>query len=129
MGRSQRCSSLTRLPAVVKLWPMSLWHLLIATSSSAFLGGAGAAVLVTSGGARNYLVATLIGILLAVANAWTWSKVAGAVERHIKAFSDADREWYLRLLYLAVAIWGLCAGPVGLWIALGSLRLVSREFG
>jgi hypothetical protein len=108
---------------------MSLWHLLIATSSSPFLGGAVAAVRVTSGGARNYLVATVIGILLAVANAWTWSKVAATVDRHIKAFSDADREWYLPLLYLAVAIWGLCAGPVGLWIALGSLRLVSREFG
>jgi hypothetical protein len=91
---------------------MSLWHLLIATSSSAFLGGAVAAVHVTSGGARNYLVATLVGILLAVANAWTWSKVAGTVERHIKAFSDADREWYLRLLYLAVAIW-VCA--LGRW--------------
>ena len=64
---------------------MSLWELLIGVSSSAIVGGALAAARVANGGVRNYLMATLIGVLLAVANVWTWSKVAGATDRRIKA--------------------------------------------
>jgi hypothetical protein len=104
---------------------MSLWDLLIVVSSSAFVGGALAAARVTNGGVRNYLVATITGVLLAIANAWTWSKVAGGVDRHIKGLSESDQERYLRLLYLAATIWILCAGAAGIWIALRVLRLVS----
>ena len=104
---------------------MSLWDLLILVSSSAFLGGGLAAARVTNGGVRDYLVATITGVLLAVANVWTWSKVAGGVDRHIKGLSESDRERNQRLLYLAASIWTLCAGAAGLWIALRVLRLVS----
>lgn len=104
---------------------MSLWELLIGVSSSAIVGGALAAARVSNGGVRSYLIATLTGVLLAVANAWTWSKVAGATDRRIEAFSESDRERYLRWLYLAAGMWVLCGGAAGLWIALGVLGLVA----
>lgn len=104
---------------------MSLWDLLIVVSSSAFVGGALAAARVTNGGVRNYLVATIIGVLLAVANVWTWSKVAGGVDRHIKGLSKSHQERYLRLLYVAASMWILCGGAAGIWIALRALRLFS----
>jgi hypothetical protein len=100
-----------------------LWTLLIATSSMALIGGALAALRTVTGGARHYVLASLSGLLLAAANAWTWNRLGHAVDRYVRPLSQLRRERYLRLLYLAAAIWFLCAGVLGIWITSAVLRL------
>jgi hypothetical protein len=103
---------------------MSLWDLLIVTSSAAFVGSALAAARVVNGSTRDYVVATISGLLLAIANAWTWSKVGNAVDTHVKSFVESHRERYLRNIYIAAAIWAVCAGILGMLIASAILRVV-----
>ena len=104
---------------------MSLWDVLIIVNSAALVGGALSAARVTHGGAPAYIVAIVTGVLLAVANAWTWTKVAHAVVGRIKPLPESAHERYFRLLYLAAAIWSLCAVAAGQYIVLGVLALRS----
>jgi hypothetical protein len=100
-----------------------LWTLLIGMSSMALIGGALAAPRTVDGGVRHYVLASVFGVLLAASNAWTWNRVAHAVDDYVTRLSHLRRERYLRVLYLAAAIWFLCAGVLGIWVTSAVLRL------
>jgi hypothetical protein len=102
---------------------VNLWTLLIAISSMTLLGSAVLAASGANGGVRSYVVVAISGLLLATCNAWTWSKIGDAVDDHVKPFSESQQERYLRTLYLALAIWALCAAFLGVVISSAILRL------
>lgn len=102
---------------------MSLWTLLIFVSSAGFFGSALGAAYATSGSVRGFVVAAIVGLLMATSNAWTWSKIGDAVDDYVRPLVESQQERYLRAVYLAAAVWVLCAGLLGGLIASAILRL------
>ena len=104
---------------------MNLWTLLVAVSSMGPLGSAVSAAYAVEGSVPSYVVAAISGLLLATANAWAWTRIGHATDNHLRSLSEARQEHFLRTLYIALAIWALCAALLGVLITSAILRLTT----
>ena len=103
-----------------------LWTLILTTSSLTCFVSAIVTAHRANGGVRGYAVAVIAGLLLAIGNAWTLSKVANTLAQHVKLLSQSRQERYLGALYLVAALWMLCgAAFIGDFISSAILRLVA----
>lgn len=93
-----------------------LWTLLIATSSFVFVYGAVVTAHDASAGIASYPLVITIGLLLAVGNAWIWSKVADIVTSYLKPYSESQQEKWLHVVYFAAGAWILFAAFLSHWV-------------
>jgi hypothetical protein len=94
-----------------------LWTLLIATSSFTFVYGAVATARDAKAGIAGYALVITIGLLLAVGNAWTWTKLADIVTSFLKPYSDSRQEKWLHAMYFAAGAWILFAAFLSHWVS------------
>ena len=99
-----------------------LWTLLVVVSSIGLLSSAVASASAVDASLRSYVVAALFGLVLAIANAWAWTRIGYAADDHVKSLSEVRGERYLRTLYLALAIWALCGAVFSAMITGSRLR-------
>jgi ABC-type polysaccharide/polyol phosphate export permease len=101
-----------------------LWTLLTLISSFLFLISAVAAATHAKVGIESYLVAIILGLLLAVCNFLMMEKAANSIVESSKSLSHAAQNRRLRLLYISACIWALVAAFVGEKVTSLILRLV-----
>ena len=102
-----------------------LWTLLVVVSSIGLLSSAVAAASAVDGSLRSYLVAAVFGLLLAIANAWAWTRIGHAADDHVKSLAEVRGERSLRTLYLALAIWALCGAMLSAMMTSALLQLTA----
>jgi hypothetical protein len=90
-----------------------LWTLLALSSSATFLASAVLSARHARTGFSGYVLALVVGLLLALINFWIMSSIATAFSARLKGRGTSQMEWSARALYLAVALWIPVAGFVG----------------
>ena len=100
-----------------------LWTLLTLTSSATLVASAVISAKHAQAGLGSYSLAIIIGLLLAVCNAWTMYKVGGTLADRSKRYSESVKEWRFRALYLAATLWIPLAAFLGDWVTSAAIRL------
>jgi hypothetical protein len=101
-----------------------LWTLLTAISSGTFIISAVATAKGAKAGFGGYGLAIIIGLALAVSNAWALEQVGAVAHDRSKRTSEKLREWWLGTLYVSVAAWALVAAFLGLSLTSVAMRLI-----
>jgi hypothetical protein len=98
-----------------------LWTLLTLTSSVSFLAGSVSAARLASAGFFGYLLAVVIGLLLAAANAWAMYKVLDNLVRLSPRWSES--EWFGVAIFSAIVLfWLPLATFLGYWVGAAAIR-------
>jgi hypothetical protein len=97
-----------------------LFTLLTACSSANFLAGAVLAAREMKVGLNGYILAIIIGLCLALCNAWALYKMADAIEKHA---SESRRGWFGPIFFSVMMFWVIAAGFVSVWVTSAMLRL------
>jgi len=103
---------------------LTLYHLLIAASSTMFLAGGIAEAKLAKGGFVGYALAAVIGLVLGALNAWMVYASGKWVYERTKLLSAGQQNAYVRALYSVVAVWIPIALFLGSWITRGLMRVV-----
>ena len=108
-----------------RLLTVMLWTLLTTISSLTILATSVMSAKQVRGGPASYALATALGAVLAVCNAWAVSKIAATAEENSRGHSPSIREWCLGGLYFAAILWMPVAAFIGDWATSAVLRLIS----
>jgi hypothetical protein len=100
-----------------------LLTLLAATSSVTFLISAVLAARHANAPLGDYVVAIVIGLLLAACNAWMVYKAGGILADLTKSWSQSRQEWAGRAFFLVMLLWIPFAAFFGDWVTLAAIRL------
>src|SRR5262245_10112826 len=104
---------------------MTLLELLTAMTSVAFFASAVATAIHAKAGVGGYALTIIIGLSLAICNAWMCYKLGGILADLSSAYSETRQEWYGRAFCLFGLLW-LLVGAVLTSIATSTLmRLVT----
>ncbi|HKE08852.1 MAG TPA: hypothetical protein VKB48_13560 [Candidatus Acidoferrum sp.] len=104
---------------------MTLWFLLEAGSSAAFVAGALAAARLAHAKIIGYAAVLSLGFLLALLNGWAVDRVGRYSYRSAQCHSVRRQEWSARAAYFGLFVW-IC---VALFLGVGVSGLVLRAIG
>jgi len=102
-----------------------LLTLLAAVSSVTFLASAVLAAKNTHAAIGGYVLAIIIGLLLAACNAWVVYKAGERVANLTSSSSQSRQEWFGRAFFLAILLWLPLAAFLGNWVALAVMRFAA----
>ena len=100
-----------------------LLTLLTFTSSATFLTSAVLAARHANVAVGNYIVAVIIGLLLAACNAWMVYKAGDILAGLTKSWSKSRQEWSGRAFFLMMLLWMPFAAFIGDWVTSAAIRL------
>lgn len=84
---------------------MTLLELLTAMTSVAFFASSIATARYANPGIGGYTLATIIGLSLAISNAWMFYKLGGILANLTSTYSETKQEWCGRAFYLFALLW------------------------
>jgi hypothetical protein len=100
-----------------------LLTLLTAASSVTFFVSAVLAVRHANASLGDYVVAIIIGLLLAACNAWVLYKSGDILANLTSSCSNSRQEWCGRGFFLAMMLWIPFAAFLGNWVTLSVIRV------
>jgi len=102
-----------------------LLTLMAAASSVTFFASAVLAAKHEHAALGGYLMATLVGLVLAACNFWLFYKAADVLARVTASSSEPRQEWAGKAFFLVFLLWVPLAAFVGDWVASAVLRFVT----
>lgn len=102
-----------------------LLTLLAAVSSVTFFASAVLAAKHEHAALGGYLMATLVGLVLAPCNAWVIYKAGDALAHLTASSSKARQEWSGRAFFLVILLWLPFVAFVGNWAASAAMRFAT----
>jgi hypothetical protein len=103
-----------------------LLTLLTGTSSATFFAAAVVAARHAKAGLGGYALAIIIGLFLAVCNAWILYKLGDILAGLTRSHSEAQQNRWGRAAFVAMVLWLPVAAFLGDWVASAAMRLVVR---
>ncbi len=104
---------------------MTLLELTATMTSVAFFASAVATAKHTNAGLGGYIVAIIIGSLLAIANAWGLYKIVRILADLPISLTRKQEEWFGVAFWLLVLLWGLVGAILAGWVTSAILQLVA----
>ncbi len=95
------------------------------TTSLALFTGAVHGAYRARAGPGGYLLAIIIGLLLASCNVWGLFKVVGFLAERTKSYSETLQNLFGLVFLLLFLLWVLVAISIGGWVTSAVLRLVA----
>jgi hypothetical protein len=102
-----------------------LFTLMTAITSVSFFAGAMAAAKYAKVGLGGYVLAIIIGLSLAIGNAWMFYKLGGILADRTISYSETQQEWLGRAFYLFALLWLVVASILGNLVTSAVMRLVA----
>jgi len=106
-----------------------LLTLLAASSSVTFLASAVLAAKHEHAALGGYLLAVLVGLLLAACNAWVIYRAGDRLAGATASSSKARQEWFGRAFFLVFLLWLPLAAFLGNWVTLAVMRFATLKSG
>lgn len=94
-------------------------------TSVAFFASAVATAKHANPGIGGYTLATIIGLSLAIANAWMFYKLGGILASLTSAYSETRQEWYGRAFYVFALLWLVVGAILTSLMTSAAMRLVT----
>ena len=95
----------------------ALWHLLLGICILTPIFGSLAQARRANVGVAGYILALIVGIVLAAFFGWTMWATHWAVGHKIMKAAPAKQEWYARALYFTKLLWIALAAFVAGWLS------------
>ena len=103
---------------------VGLWDLLLVLSSTMLIAGGIAEARIAKAGLVVFALTVVIGVVLAVANAWAVHTAGNRIYAYLRRDPEA-REWkYFLALYLPLLVWIPSALLLGAYVAERFIRVV-----
>ena len=102
-----------------------LLTLMTASSSVTFFVSAVLVAKHVNASLGGYLMAILVGLLLAVCNAWTVHKVGEILAKLTSSWSKSRQDWCGRAFFIAMLLWLPFAAFLGDWVTSAAMRWVA----
>lgn len=101
-----------------------LLTLLTATASLTLFASAFLAARHAQAAPSGYLLATVIGLLLAVCNAWGEYRIADRLANLTGSWSQSQQDWWGRAFSVVMLLWLPIAAFIGTSLSCAALRLL-----
>lgn len=102
-----------------------LLTLLAAVSSVTLLVSAVLAARHEHAALGGYLLAIVVGLLLAACNAWMIYKAGNLLANRTSSSSKPRQEWFGRAFFLVILLWLPLAAFIGGWVASAVMRVAT----
>jgi hypothetical protein len=103
---------------------MTLWQLLVAVCGAFATGSALAPAQLAHAGTAQYLSASILGLIIGIASAWTMNATAERLVKRIMRARSNSQKLYWRCLYIGTLPWMAISGYIAFQGSSALIRII-----